>query len=275
MLAAMTPDTNNARRRLSMPALFGWLAAFYLIPQIVSLFAVPGIADGPAYVDVRSALQLELVPDLGSALIAMFLIHRLGWVELVRHERFSTRRWVVIVPAAMIVAAVAAIDWTNLADAGGQLVAVLAVSTFFTGVSEELMFRGVALQALRDRGGEVRAAWFSSAMFGLLHLANVIVAGGAAIFQAVWAIGVGYLLYLCRRVGRGIVLPIIVHWLWNFSSFSPELGLDDDAPVISDLQFLMVVLSIVLVVIVLIRRRAIPSTPPASVATTGTEPAGG
>lgn len=248
------------RRRLSLPGLFGCIAAFYLIPQIVALFVVPGVADGPAYADVRSALQLELVPDLGSALIAAFVIHRLGWTLLVRRERFATNRWVVLVPATMLVASIAATDYGNLVDAGGSLVAMLAVSTFFTGVSEELMFRGVALQAMRDRHRESKAAWLSSAMFGLLHLANVIVLGGAAVFQAFWAIGVGYLLYLCRRVGRGIVLPIIVHWLWDFSTFSPELGLDD-APVLGDLQFAMFLLSIVLIVVVVVRRRALPSSP--------------
>jgi membrane protease YdiL (CAAX protease family) len=159
------------------------------------------------------------------------------------------------------VASVVATDYGNLGDAGGSLVAMLAVSTLFTGVSEELMFRGVALQAMRDRFRESRAAWLSSAMFGLLHLANVIVVGGAAVVQAFWAIGVGYLLYLCRRVGSGIVLPIVVHWLWDFSTFSPELGLED-APVLSDLQFAMFLLSIALVVVVVIRRRAIPSAPP-------------
>lgn len=138
----------------------------------------------------------------------------------------------MFVPATMIVASIAAIDVANLADAGRVLPAVLAVSTLCTGVSEELMFRGVALQAMRNRHREVVAAWLSSAMFGLLHLVDVVVSGGAAIVQAGWAVGVGYLLYLCR-VGGGMVLPIAVHRSWDFSTFSPELGLDD-APVLSD-----------------------------------------
>jgi hypothetical protein len=105
-------------------------------------------------------------------------------------------------------------------------------------VIHRLLFRRIALQAMRDRYREARAAWPSSAMPGLLHLADVIVSGGAAVFQAFWAIGVGYLPYLCRRVGRGVVLPIVVHWLWDSSTFGAELGLDDD-PVLGDLQFAM------------------------------------
>lgn len=252
--------TEGARRRLSTPKLLGSIAAFLLVPQIVALFAVPGVAEGPAFVDVRSALQLELVPDLGGAVIAGWLLHRLGWMSLARRERFDTSRWVTVVPASMIVASIVATDWSNLSEAGGGLVTVLLVSTFFTGLSEELMFRGVALQAMRDRHSEAKAAWFSSAMFGFLHLVNVIVSGGGAVVQAIWAVGVGYLLYLCRRVGGGMALPVVVHWLWDFSTFSPELGLEEP-PVLSDLQFLMFLVSIVLVVVVLVRRRSIPDRP--------------
>ncbi len=54
-----------------MPALIGWIAVFLLVPQIVAVFAVPGVAEGPADAGVRSALQLELIPDLGGALVAV------------------------------------------------------------------------------------------------------------------------------------------------------------------------------------------------------------
>lgn len=254
------PAEPHGRRRLSVPALVGWIAVFYLVPQVVSLFAVPGVSDGPPFVDVRSALQLELLPDLGSAIIAAVLVWRLGWVDVVSRERVVTNRWVVIVPGSMLVASIAAVDYRNLAAAGVALVATLVVSTLFTGISEELMFRGVALQTMRDRSGEVSAAWTSSAMFGLLHLPNIIVSGGGAVFQAVWAIGVGYLLYLCRRVGRGIALAIVVHWWWDLSTFSAVLG-REEAPVLGDLQFAMFLVSLVLMAVVVVRRRAIPSSP--------------
>ena len=252
----------DGRRRLSTWVLVGWIAVFFLVPQIVAIFAVPGISEDPAYFDVRSALQLEIIPDAGGAIIAAVLIWRLGWVDLVRHERFRTHRWVVLVPATMLIASIAAIDYGNLADAGSEMVIVLAAGTFFTGVSEELMFRGVALQAMRDRHTEARAAVLSSTMFGLLHLFNVIVAGGGAVFQALWAIGIGYLLYLCRRVGHGMVLPVVVHWLWDFSTFSPEVGVDE-SPLLSDAQFAMFLISIVLVIVAAASHKHLPASPPA------------
>lgn len=248
------------RRRLSTPRLVGLIVVFWLVPQIVAIFVVPGVAEGPAYATVRAALQLEIVPDLGGAIIAVWAIVRLGWVDVVRHERFRTRPWVVIVPVTMIVGSIAAIDDANLFDAGAGLVVALAVGTLLTGVSEELMFRGITLQAMRDRHREWVAAVFSSLLFGGLHLANIIVAGPGAVVQAVWACGMGYLLYLCRRVGGGMVLPIVVHWIWDFSTFSSEVGNTDDV-LLSDAAFAVFLLSIALVAVVAVRHRSIPASP--------------
>lgn len=55
-----------------------------------------------------------------------------------------------------------------------------------------------------------------------------------------------YLLYLCRRVGGGVVLRIVVHWIRDFSTFNSEVGNTDDMP-LSDAAFAVFLLSIALV----------------------------
>ncbi len=259
-MISMRVDVEPSHRRLSTPRLILLSVAFVLVPQIVAIFVVPGIAEGHSYETARGAVQFELIPDVGGAIIAMWVIVHLGWTDLVRHEQFATRRWVVLVPATMLIASVTAIDYSNLADAGSTLVALLAMATLATGVSEELMFRGIALQAFRDRRREWVAALLSSLLFGLLHLMNIVVAGPGAVFQALWACGMGYLLYLCRRVGRGMMLPVVVHWLWDFSTFSPELGRDD--ALLSDATFAMFLVSVLLVIVIAIGHRSIPSSRP-------------
>ena len=95
-------------------------------------------------------------------------------------------------------------------------------------------------------------------MFGAAHLINVIVDGGVAIFQAILATALGYMLYLCRRVSGGLILPIVVHWVWDFSTYSSEVGIDDiDA---SDTAFYLFLLTFGLVVVVLVGRRHIDRT---------------
>lgn len=176
-----------------------------------------------------------------------------------RYERHSVRRWVAIVPIAMVVVAFTTTDFANLVDAGPGLTILLAVATLLVGVHEELMIRGLALRALRDRHREWAAAVWSSLIFGAFHLLNIVVVGGAAVSQAGWATVLGYLLYLCRRVGGGIWLPIGVHAIWDFSSFSPNLR-EPDAMAGGRyvIQFLV---TVVLPIIVLVRRHAIGPDP--------------
>ena len=248
-------DESPARRRLPLPGLLGLLLLFLLVPQTVSLFLFGADAFDPDNGAVRAELAGELIPDLGSALIAIAIIGWLGWGRLVLREPLRTRRWVWVFPIVIIAASVVTVDAGNLAEVGATLAVTLLVSTFFTGLSEELFFRGIALQAMRDRWREGAAALGSSLLFGATHLLNAIVLGSAALHQAVLASGLGYVLYLSRRVSGGIAVPIVMHWLIDFSLFSHSIG-QTDAP-ISDGAFALILVEIALVVAALAATRAV------------------
>ena len=60
------------------------------------------------------------------------------------------------------------------------------VSSLLVGIGEELMFRGVTIQALRDNGmTEHRVALWSSVIFGGAPITNIISEGSAAIGQVI------------------------------------------------------------------------------------------
>jgi hypothetical protein len=246
--------------------LIGIVVAAWFVPQVVALFAVPGVADD-ALDSARGIIQWNILPEAGAAAIAIWMIVRLDWVADVRHERWPTERWVVLVPVTMLGVSIATIDVGNLVEAGLDFVLLLLISTFLIGLNEELLFRGLALRAFRDRHREWVAAAWSSVFFGLFHLFNIIVAGGAAAFQAVWAIAVGYLLYLCRRVGGGMVLPVCVHAVWDFSSFSPYLR--DSSSLHGGRAFIQFMTAVVLIVVVRVKRASIPASPDRSEALSG------
>jgi CAAX protease family protein len=250
-----TTRPGRPRGRLSYPKLCGLILAFLLVPQLVSLFVVAADGFSSSYGSVRSAFRYEIVPDLGGALLAIVVIIRLRWVEVVLHERLRTRRWVLVVPIALGATSIALIDYGRLAQASAGLVAALVVGTLATALSEELMFRGIVLQAMRDRHREVVAAWLTALLFGGFHLVNVLVVGAGAIPQALWAVASGYLLYLSRRASGGIVVPIVVHWLWDLAVYSVLIGTDED--VVSDQAFYLFLADLGLLVVLAVGRRAI------------------
>jgi len=97
------------------------------------------------------------------------------------------------------------------------IVVIVALNTAFVGVSEELMFRGIALNATVRRYGVREGVLIAAALFGSLHVLNAItthqlsIAIGQALVASLFGIWAGAL-----RVRTGSVLPLIaIHWLWD------------------------------------------------------------
>jgi CAAX protease family protein len=246
----------RSRRRLSIWALVPLALAFLLIPQTVTLFAFGASTVSGEYRTERTALAAELLPDLGGAVLAVLLIWWLRWGRVVLVERRRTRRWVWVVPMVMVAFAIAVTDYANLMAAGPRWVLLLGAATLCTGLSEELMFRGIALQAFRDRTGEGWAAALSSLFFGAIHLVNALVYGAGAIPQAVMASVLGYYLYLTRRASGGLVAPVLVHAAIDFAIFSAAVG-RPEPPADTDAAFIEALVVLGLGVLLLVRRRSI------------------
>ncbi len=135
----------------------------------------------------------DLLAGIGFAAVAMGVIFTLeitlGWLKF---EGFA---W----------------DTIEAASVGVSLLGA-AIAFIFTGISEELLFRGYVLQNLRDGVGMRLALFISSAMFGAAHLTNPNASWIAAlgITLAGYFLAYGYL-----RTGQ-LWIPIGVHIGWNF-----------------------------------------------------------
>ncbi|MEV7281682.1 CPBP family intramembrane glutamic endopeptidase [Streptomyces sp. NPDC093111] len=131
--------------------------------------------------------------------------------------------------------------------------------TLFVGIGEELMFRGIGVQVFKRAGlSEGKVALWSSVAFGIVHVSNAFGEGAQALLQAVIVSTSGYFFYLCLRVGGTLLLPMLVHGLWDFSLVSNAVGLDPKA---SPGMVLPIVLQVVLIVLVIVKRRTIePAT---------------
>ncbi len=89
---------------------------------------------------------------------------------------------------------------------------VLALS-IISGVSEELIFRGIVFRIIEESLGSVVALAISALIFGALHLANPnasLVAGLAIAIEA------GILLGLAYMLTRRLWLAMGLHFAWNF-----------------------------------------------------------
>ncbi|PJJ57299.1 CAAX prenyl protease-like protein [Mumia flava] len=256
-----TGDRADRRRRLGWAGLIVLILGWFLLPQIVGLFVfdLDDMDDG--YATVRSTIASDLGMDVGGILILALVVWRLGWWRLVWYEARRVRPWVAVVPVSLLVYCVLVTDYGQLAEVPGSLVVVFGLAMVSTAVSEELLFRGVALQTMRDRYREGWAVFWSCFLFGAIHLVNAVVVGGAALGQVLIAFVSGYLLYLCLRVGRGLWLPIVVHAAIDFAQFSSGVGYAE--PPLSDALAYEALLLLVLGGVLLAGRRRISPRGPA------------
>ncbi len=94
------------------------------------------------------------------------------------------------------------------------------------GFSEEVMFRGFLLSALRGVMGVWPAVILSSVLFGAVHVTNGFITGawGPAVVQASMAAMSG-LAFAALRVRTGSLWPgIVLHGLWDAGLFFMSLS---------------------------------------------------
>ena len=224
------------------------LLAFFFLDAIVSVIVVHGDVVKEELTSVSNVTRAYIGPEAVNVLVACVVVSRLGWWNLVLHERLRAPRWVWIVPASFVVASVALVDYGRLRVAGATVALALLLGTFLIAAGEELMFRGAVLQAMRDRYSERTAALVTALLFGGSHL----VAGP---LNMVMSALFGYLLYWCRRVSGGLVVPIVVHALWDFCVFSgwttPDRSKAPAAPLLLSL------LTFALLILFAVRRKSL------------------
>jgi hypothetical protein len=171
----------------------------------------------------ETTLKGAVLPLGVAAVLLVITTTALGWWRPALFERQrSQHRWPIIAPVVMAIAAVLNLfntDWSKF-DAA-FLMSLLALGVL-VGFSEELMSRGLLLTSLRS---SVREGWvwfISSALFGLMHMLNVLTGGvfQDTIGQAGLAFASGTAFYIMRRVTGSLIWAMVLHGLWDVSVFS-------------------------------------------------------
>lgn len=257
-MRAGTNSTQDSRpgRGLTWPWFLVVVIAYAAIIQgLGALIGVDTSYSDSQFPTTESLVRNALIPIGASIVFAAAVVTWLGWWREVLHYRAPVRRWVRWVPISMLVVALVGVNYGHLADQSLSLVACLLVLGLFVGVGEELMFRGIGVHVFRRAGlTEGKVALYSSLVFGLVHISNAFGEGAQAIAQALIVSTSGYFFYLCLRVGGIILLPMLVHGLWDTSLISNLVG---DKPQASAGMALIILLQITLIVVVLVKRHKI------------------
>jgi membrane protease YdiL (CAAX protease family) len=162
-------------------------------------------------------------------------------------------RWTLLIPAFLalgIVAGLATADWGSRDT---SFIAWLLVGTIAVGIAEETLTRGLVLTAMRGGMGEIGAWFWSSLLFGLLHGANIVLGQdvGPTLQQIVFAFVFGSVLYAARRSTGTLLVPIVLHALWDFTTF---MGSEGDVSAAQGLQGFISYVAVILFIVAAVKR---------------------
>ena len=225
----------------AFPAALGWAA----VPILFMLFLprptpADSTAGGGFYVTTRGLVWGLIVPAALGLIVPIVVVSVLRWWPRVLTDSVPTARWVIAVPFLVSVPSLVFADYAALTAQGPEFFALFIASVLLIAASEELMFRGLAVEMLREGLAEHWVGLLSTAIFAGVHMVN----GGVGLPQILSAFVGGYLYYFTRRSARFLIFPVLVHAAFDVFGFSHWNSTDGAV-------FAMFVYEVVVLVVVL------------------------
>jgi membrane protease YdiL (CAAX protease family) len=206
-----------------------WGVLAYL--AYLAVFFTVWIANGIDYTRIGDSedtlLKWYVLPlAAGTVVISIFVTAYGWWRPSLFDDRKRLPQWVWVLPGLMAVAAILNVVLGADGSTTGLMWAYLVVGSLLVGFNEELVTRGQLIVALRSRFGELGVWFFSTLLFALLHLPNTLFGTGpVGILQVALTFLMGSTFYLLRRVSGTLIFAMLLHALWDFSTFSANSGL--------------------------------------------------
>lgn len=202
-----------------------WLGLLAVASYLAVFFGV-WIFNGIDYLhigdDEGTLLKWYLIPLIAGTIVLAVIVSIYGWW---RPALFETRKRlpgsVWILPGLLALAAITNVLVGDTSRLTPTMWLILIAGSLLVGFNEELLVRGQLIVALRSRFGELGVWFFSTLVFGLMHLPNTLFGTGVAGISQVWiTFLIGTVFYLLRRVSGTLIAAMILHGLWDFSTFA-------------------------------------------------------
>ena len=250
-------DTDaTSPRRIRLRHFIVLVLVYVASAQVLTILAAGGHPSQHAELTSLENIVIRLIVPvgLGSMLAVAYVAWSRQWQPIFVELRRLPRP-VLLVPVTLFILALGISNYGGLSARGFAFAGLLFVGTMMVGFAEELVFRGVGVQALRQHGlSESKVALWSSAIFGVSHGSNAIITGKIvdALIQVVLTTATGFMFYLVKRGTGALAMAMLFHGLWDFSVLSGHV---DPANPTSLSTIAAVVLGALLLTALLLRRQ--------------------
>jgi len=220
-----------------------------ILVQYIWLFLIPGLADTTRLIGAK----------ISECVLAIVIVAALNWwSEVGFAPRLRWKDFIPALPLLFLPVLMVIFQFNKLQLSNSTQILIFAALAAMTGFAEETVFRGIPIYALHSKG-YMRAAVFSSLIFGLVHLLNLLQGANllATIGQVIFAFLIGFA-FAAPLIFTGTIWPIIIfHAIQDFIAFWTTGGVTNTAPpTISDVVLpIIIMLPVAIYSIWLIHRR--------------------
>ena len=169
-----------------------------------------------------------LIPVAIGSLVLTIIALWSGWWEDLWMDEYQIKghKWMHIFLIMVVIQIIVNFVAGNINSLDAQFIIYAFIGTAFVGYSEELLARGLLVRGARgSRYSEVKVFLIVMVVFGSLHGVNII--NGQDIMttleQIVTAGLVGGVFYTVFRKSGFLVVPMVLHGLYDFSIFTHGL----------------------------------------------------
>jgi uncharacterized protein len=216
---------------------------------------------GDSVENVRKAVTLAMACGL---VYLVIVVSALGWWRpSLREARRVHHRWMWVIPVLLalgVVLNLASTEWGRFDELGTELgpyILWLALGCAMVGFNEEMATRGQLIVGARGTVREVWVWFIASLCFGLMHAPNALFGQSVktTIQQIFFAFTVGTAYYVTRRLTGSLIVTMVLHGAWDFSTFIQDHSVDgmvDKTVALGGiLSFPLVVIALIAVFVIL------------------------
>jgi len=204
------------------------LAAIFIYLIYLAIFYSTWAINGADYKSIgKSEDTIRLwyaLPTLIASISTIILITILGWWRKVFFDfKKVSASWTFILPVFIAILIFANFTNIQIENLTSGLIVWGMLGGIGVGFGEEIITRGSLLVGLRSKYSEGKVWLYSTLLFSLLHAPNVFfgLEFSNMIVQLLLAFIMGTAFYVIRRITGNLIIPIILHGLWDTSIFIP------------------------------------------------------
>lgn len=218
-------EANATAYRLRPTTVNGLLVVVGYGVLLIAMQKVSGVSYTAIGESTSNIVKAVLLPVLlGSVALTGFALWSGWWRDVwVDRYKITGHAWMLLMPVLLLATIVVTLTAADFGAHGADYWLALAAGVALVGYSEELLIRGLLVRAMRGSGlNDLRILAASSIIFGLLHGLNFFSGQDFSTTRvqvgATALIG-GYLYVTLRRTGF-LIVPVVLHALWDFAIFA-------------------------------------------------------